>query len=113
MIHGNLDFLSCHSGIDSQSFNPVLIQIFHLVFHQGDERGDNQANAVFCEGRDLEGDGFTAPGREQGKGVFPIQHRLNDLFLDGPEGSISPIFQEYLLDCQGMMIKGSPAGLNR
>ena len=49
-----------HAAIDGISKDTFLTQVVDLVFHQGDERSDNNADTFQCHCWHLEGDALTA-----------------------------------------------------
>jgi hypothetical protein len=56
-----------------------------LVFHQGDEGGDDQAGPGQDQGRELVADRFARPGGHHRQNVLAGEDRLHDLLLAGPE----------------------------
>ena len=85
------NLLPCHTGIYGKSLDTAFAQVVHLVFHQGDERSDDDAKSLLGKGRDLECDGLAATGRHQSQCVFAFTDTGNDLFLQIAERVISPV----------------------
>ena len=73
------------------------LEVPHLVLHQGDERGDDQRDAVPQEGGDLETDRFAASRREDGEYIPSCKRFPDDLLLHGPEAFVAPIGFQYFL----------------
>ena len=92
VVEGDVDLAIRHSGIDGQSRNPAVAQILDLVFHQGDERRNHQADPGAHHRRHLETDGLPAPGRQDRQHIPPGQRLGNNLLLHRPKPVIPPIF---------------------
>ena len=70
---------------------------FHLVFHQGDERGDDQRYPVEQQGRYLIAHRFASAGRQDGQGVPSGQYRFDGLALGRAQTLMSPVVaQEFV-----------------
>ena len=82
--------------MNGQSPYPLRTESFNLVFHQGDQRADDKADAIFCQCRNLETDTLAATSRHKGKGVLVLGDAFNHFLLRRPEGFISPILPKYL-----------------
>ncbi len=65
---------------------PVLVQVVHLILHQGLEGGYDHCQPVFRlarhQGGELEGDGLPAPGGEHRQQGFPRHRRLHRPLLE-------------------------------
>jgi hypothetical protein len=85
IIKGYLYFIPVHAAVYSYGLYPLFLQVFDLVFHQGDQWGDDQAEPFHCQGRDLETNRFAATRRQKSQGILAIHDRLDDLFLQWPE----------------------------
>ena len=96
VVQGQLDILPVHAGVDRNGADPALGQVLDLVFHQGDERGDDERDSLFHQGGNLEADGFSAAGRKDGKHVPSREGILDDVLLHGPERFVAPIGLQYL-----------------
>ena len=88
-----------------QSPYPSFPEVLHLVFHKGDQRADDKADALFGQGRNLKTDTLAATCRHKGKGVLFLSDAPDQLFLGWPERLISPVLVQYLpvflhLSCQ-------------
>ena len=53
----------------------------HLIFHQGDERSNDNANPFLGESRHLKSDGLTASGRHKSQCIFAFADTGDDLLL--------------------------------
>ena len=84
-------FLPPHARIDGKSFDFPLPQILHLIFHQGDKRGDDDTNALLGESGHLKCNRLTASGRHQSQCVFAFADTGDDLLLQVAEGVITPV----------------------
>ena len=80
-----------------------MAQMLHLVFHQGDQWGDNDTGAFAAERWHLKGDGLSAACRHQSQCVVSTAYRLNDFPLDTAKVIVAPILLENLpiiINCQ-------------
>ena len=64
----------------------------HLVFHQGNQRGDDDACTLFGKGWHLEGDGLTATRGHQAQRVMSAADRFDDLTLNAAKIIVTPVF---------------------
>ena len=80
---GNLPLVQ--GTVDELGVNTVGFQRIHLVFHQRDKGGDDQGEAVQGQRRQLVTEGLAAASGHEDKGVFPVHHRADDLFLQRQE----------------------------
>jgi hypothetical protein len=64
----------------------------NLVFHQGDEWGDNNACSLHCKGWDLECYAFASSRWHKAKSVIPGIYAIDNLALNAAEFFVSPIF---------------------
>jgi len=91
VLKGNDDFLVCQTGIDGCRLDALAEQMVDLVLHEGDERRDDDTDAVHGEGWHLERDGLATARRHQSKCVVTGTYRLDNLTLNAPEIIIAPV----------------------
>ena len=87
-----------HSRKDGAGFNVPFPQVLHLVFHQGDERGDNDAESAQGKGGHLEADGLATAGRQQRHRVAAVQNRQDNILLQRPELVVAPVLLQNLVN---------------
>ena len=85
-------------GVDKFSPYPPPLQRRHLIFHQRDERRDDEREAGKCEGGNLIAEGFARTGRHDAEGVAAGEDRGDDFFLAGAEGVVAEIGLQILID---------------
>ena len=90
-------FLVMHARMYEQGLDAPLTEVRHLVFHQGDERAYHQADAIQREGGTLLKMSLPPAGGQQGQYIFSLQHRPDNIFLQGTELIISPVLPEQLV----------------
>ena len=83
-------------AVDVGGLDAVPLEGLHLVAHQGDERREDDADALHGEGRHLEGDALAAARRHKGKRVAPRNNALDDLALYAAEVVVTPILMKNL-----------------
>ena len=71
--------------------NAPLPEVQHLVFHQSDEGGDDNAHTVLGKGRHLKCDGFATARRHQSESVVTSTNGHDDFLLNASETIISPV----------------------
>ena len=71
--------------------------MLYLVFHQGDERGDDDTYTFLDQGRHLECDGFAATCRHKTEGIPSAGNAFNDIALNASEIRIPPILLQNKL----------------
>ena len=71
--------------VDERGPNAGLAQGSDLILHQGDERRNDDANAVSRDGRDLVAETLAASGRHQYECITAADDAVDDLFLLAPE----------------------------
>ena len=64
----------------------------HLVFHQGDQRGDDDGRAGHQQSRQLVRQGFSSSGRHDDKSVVTGHQALDNLLLLTFEGVKTEVF---------------------
>ena len=90
---------AAHAGIDAQCADAAVVQILHLILHEGDQRGHDDRYPLPHQSRHLEAHGFTASGRENGKHIPVLQRSVYYVFLHRTEGVVPPIFLKCILCC--------------
>ena len=71
--------------------------MINLVFHEGDERRNDNSNSRQEETGDLETNAFAATGGENSKSVFEGENIVDDVELAGAEVGVMPVLLEDLL----------------
>ena len=66
-------------------------EVLHLVFHEGDERSNDQADALPHEARHLEAYALAPARGQDGQDVAPFQCLVDDFLLHGPETVVTPV----------------------
>jgi hypothetical protein len=66
--------------------DPGGAQGAHLIAHQGNQRRDDDGDALAHQGGQLVAQGLAAAGGHDGQRVAPLGHRLHDFSLPGAEG---------------------------
>ena len=91
LVIGQFQGIGVHAGIDGCGVYPFCHKMRHLVLHQGNERCDDQTEALHRHGRHLETDALAATRGQQRERVLPRHHRVHDVFLERTETGIAPI----------------------
>ena len=103
VLEGDDDLLAGETRIDGCCTDTPSQEMVHLIFHQGDEWGDDDTRTLLCEGRHLERDGLASTRGHQSQRVVSTADRLDDLALNTTEIIVAPILSEYLpviINCQ-------------
>jgi hypothetical protein len=66
----------------------LAVQLVHLVFHEGDERRDDERQARQDHGGELITERLSGARRHDGENVPAGEHRAHELFLSRPEGRV-------------------------
>ena len=98
------NLFTSHAGIDGQCLDASFAKVAYLVFHQGNQGSDDDAEPFLCQCRNLEGNGFPSSGRHKSQGVMPFPDAVDDIFLYAAERVVPPIFLQYLVVCHRMKI---------
>src|SRR5690606_37068145 len=85
IIEGNIHFALSHARENSHRFDSLFVEVFDLIFHQGDQWSYHNTDAFHHQRRNLKAYRFTSARRHQREGIPPGQYRLNDFFLQRPE----------------------------
>ena len=72
-------------AVDETDRQTKRLQLIDLVLHQGDQRRDDQRQAVQSHGRQLVAKALSAAGRHDAQAILPGQNRGNDLLLSVAE----------------------------
>ncbi len=96
ILEGGDDLFAGETRIDGCCPDAVMPQVLHLVFHQRNQRGDNDTGALAAKRRHLKGDGLSAASRHQSQGIMSTAYRLDDFPLDTAKVIIAPILLENL-----------------
>ena len=76
---------------------PRLRRFCTLIFHQGNEGSNDNANTFLSASRHLEGDGLSTACRHKPQCIFAFADTGNDLLLQVAEGVPPPVLFQYLL----------------
>ena len=80
-----LVYLACfrwnECGVQAGRTDIILFQVINLVFHQGDQRRNNNGRAGAYQGGDLITHGLAATGGHQGQGIATADNLVNDFLL--------------------------------
>ena len=96
VLEGDNDLLSAKSRIDGCCSDATTQEMVHLVFHQGNQRGDNDACSLLGKCWYLKGDRLTTSRRHQPQRVMSTADRLDDLTLNTAKIIVTPILSENL-----------------
>src|SRR5690606_24636018 len=91
IIERSINFLFCHPGKNSNSFDPTGFQLLYLIFHQRDKRCNNDTNALPGKRRYLKTDRLATTRWHKSKRITTIQNRLNDFVLQRAKRFVPPI----------------------
>ena len=97
VVQGRIHFAARHSGVHRYGLDAPLLQVLHLVLHQGDQGGHDQGQAVPHHRRHLEADGLAAAGGKYGESVTSLQRGSDDFLLHRTEGVVAPPALQNLL----------------
>ena len=97
---GILYFTTVHPRKYGHRLDVPFPQMRHLVLHQSDQRGDDEAETAQGDGRHLKADGLAATGGQQRQRVAPLQHRKDNILLHGTEPVVAPICFQYLMQAR-------------
>src|SRR5690606_6391705 len=96
IIKGNIHFPFGHARENSHRLDSLFVEVFDLIFHQGDQWSYHNTDAFHHQRRNLEAYRFTSARRHQREGIPPGQYRLDDFFLQRPERLMLPVSSEYI-----------------
>ena len=82
-------FLSAEGGVEKRRGNAAGLKRIDLVFHEGDERGNHDREAVAGERGELETERLAAARGQEGKDIFADQISFDDFALERAEGGVA------------------------
>lgn len=85
-------FVKRHGGVYIGRGNPLLCKRFHLVFHERNQRRNNNRTVGKEEGGNLEADRLSRAGGHDSQHIPARQNGFDDIFLHRPECIITEIF---------------------
>ena len=85
-----VDFFARQPRVDGRGTDFSPAEVFHLVFHQRNERCDHQAGALHHKCRHLEGDAFAAAGGHEAEGVVTGEQTVDNFALDAAKIGVAP-----------------------
>ena len=94
--HHLLLLLAGLRGVKTGGRHPIGEQLVDLVFHQRNEGGYHDRQAVQHQRRHLIAEGFPAAGRHHHQAIAAFQHGFNDGFLAGAELLVAKGFMQNL-----------------
>ena len=97
-------------AVEQGRADAALAERVDLVFHQRDERADDQGDPGGHHGRQLVAEALAAAGGHDAKDVAPPQHLLDHLPLTGPEAHESESPAERLLKTDRVVDETHGAG---
>ncbi len=68
-------------GIERGGADAELLHRLHLIAHQGDQRRDDDADAIAAERRDLKAQRFAGAGRKEHHGIAARHDLIDHLLL--------------------------------
>ena len=74
------------AGVDALHGEAALLELGHLIFHQGDQRADHQRGAAARDAGQLVAERLAGAGRHHQQDVAAVDHGLADGLLAGAEG---------------------------
>ena len=84
-------------AVDIRRADARLDQRFHLIFHQGNQRRNDNGYPFRQQRRDLIAKRFSRAGRHHAQYVTPRKDRVNDLLLPRAKRAVPEILLEYVL----------------
>jgi hypothetical protein len=87
-------FVGGERRIEAGRENTAGGELIDLIFHQRDERGDDDGEAFAEDGGELEAEGFAAAGGKEREGVAAGEDVADDFVLVRAEGGVAEIFFE-------------------
>ena len=78
--------LAIQSGVNARDLQTACRELGGLIFHERDERADDQRGAAARDGRQLVAERFARAGRHHQQDIAAGDRRAADLFLVGAEG---------------------------
>ncbi len=97
VIQRDIDLPGGHGRVDRDGIDPPPPKGVDLVFHQSDERRDDDRHPRQSECRDLVAERLSAAGGQQRQRIAAGHHRRDNLALQRPEAPVAPVGLEYFL----------------
>src|SRR5262245_31256584 len=85
-----------NGAVDNRGRYVVSFEMIHLVFHQGDERGDDECQPGKCKRGKLITKRFTATRRHDTDHVLARENKVHNLPLRGPEFVETKLFSQKI-----------------
>src|SRR5262249_22716950 len=90
----------------------VVEEVIDLVFHERDERADDDGNAFEGDGGQLEAEALAGAGRHDDEGVAPAEGRVHGLGLAGAKSAkaeeVADPHRQILIRCgRAVRLRGS------
>jgi hypothetical protein len=82
-------FFSAEGGVEKCRGDAAGLERVDLILHEGDQRRDDDGEAVAGEGGELEAKRLAATGGEEGEHVFSDEIGLDDFALEGAERGVA------------------------
>ena len=92
VIKRNVYFVVVHARVDGRRRNTAPFELRHLVFHEGNERRNNHANAFLRQHGQLKTQRLATARGQQRQRIAPRQDGLNDVLLQRTKRRVTPVF---------------------
>lgn len=90
------DFFVGEATVDGGGLDAAAAQLGNLIFHEGYQRRDHQADSGTGEGGYLKSDGLAATRGHEAQGVASAADAGDDVVLDAAEAVVAPVVAEQL-----------------
>ena len=94
-----LSLFGRQGGIESCGGNPFFDERVYLVFHQSNERRDDECETIEDESRELIAEGFSSTRGEDYESRAIGEDGIDDSFLSATKGVVTKVLLENLLQC--------------
>src|SRR6185503_1462182 len=91
-------FVRGERTVEERRRHAVADERIDLIFHQGDQRRDDDGQPGAEHRRGLEAERLAAPGRQYRDRVAAIEDRVHRFALERPERLVPPIARKYVLE---------------
>ena len=88
--------------IQSRRCNRTSGERFDLIFHQGNQGGNDEGQSIEQQCGQLVAETFPTPCREESQGRASLEEHIDDLLLPDPKSIVSEIVEECLFFGHGM-----------
>ena len=86
-----------HARHNARGLELAVVQLLHLVFHEGYQRRHHQAHPLAHQRWQLVAERLAATSRKQGQRVVALHHGFYDFLLQGAERIVAPmLFQKFV-----------------